>query len=63
MFEEALQILELFQRLDQFLEVFQPPRRLGRLVLLPHAGVAGFVGDRLGQTDVILARLNGGTCP
>ena len=45
MFQEPLQVLELLQRLDQFLEVFQPPRRLGRLVVLPHAGVAALVQD------------------
>jgi len=54
MLEEALQVVEGFQRLDEFLEVFEPPRRLGRLVGLPHPGVAGFVEDRLGQPDVIM---------
>ena len=53
MFQEPLQAVELFQRLDQFLEVLQPPRRLGRLVVLPHGGIARLVQDHLGQTDVI----------
>ena len=47
--EEARQRLEIGQRADQFLQVLQPPRRLGRLVLLPHLRVAALVehgGDR-----------------
>ncbi len=32
MFEKPGQVLELGHRDDQFLEVFEPPRRVGRLV-------------------------------
>jgi hypothetical protein len=35
MFEETLEVFKEFQRLDQFLEVFETPRRLRRLVVLP----------------------------
>ena len=52
MLQKPLQILELFQGFDQFLEVFQPPRCLGRFILLPHAGIAGFVQNHLGQFDM-----------
>jgi hypothetical protein len=52
MFEEPLQVLEGFQRADEFLEVVQPARRLGRLVVLPHGGVAALVEDDLGQFDM-----------
>jgi hypothetical protein len=52
MFEKALQVLEGFQRLDQFLEVLEPPRRLRRLVVLPMRGVARLVEDHLGQFDM-----------
>ena len=52
MFEKTLQILEIFQRLDQFLEVFEPSRCLWRFVVLPKAGVAGFVQNDLGQCDM-----------
>ena len=47
-FQEALKVLELLQRLDQFLEVVEPPRRIGRLVVLPHGRIAGFVQDPFG---------------
>src|SRR3546814_1208815 len=40
---EAGEILELAERADQFLQVFQPARCLGRLVLLPHPRIAGFL--------------------
>ena len=52
MFEKPLQIVEFFQRLDQFLQILQPPRRLGRLVVQPHLGIARFLQDRLGQFDM-----------
>ena len=53
MFEEALQVLELLQRLDQFLKVFEPPGRFGCFVVLPHRGVAGFVQHDTSQFGVI----------
>ena len=56
MLQKALQRLKLLQRLDQFLEVFEPPRRFRRLVGLPHAGVAGLVKDHFGQFDMALPR-------
>ena len=43
MLKKPLEIFEFFQCLDQFLEVFKPPRRFWRFVVLPHGGVAGFV--------------------
>ena len=49
MFEEAGQVLEFLQRADQFLQVLQPARRLGRFVGLQHGGIAAFVQHRLGQ--------------
>ena len=47
-----MQVFKPFQRLDQFLEVLQPPRSLGRFVVLPHGCVAGFVQDHFGQLHV-----------
>ena len=61
-FEEALQVLELLERLDQFLEVLEPPRRLGRLVVLPHRRVARLVEDALGQLDMALPPVAHGRC-
>jgi hypothetical protein len=55
MFQEPLQVLELLQRLDQFLQVFQPPRRVGRLVGLPHGGVAALVQDTPGDLHMVRA--------
>ncbi len=52
MFEKPLKVLKLLQRLDEFLEVFQTTRRLGRLVVLPHLGIAALVQDDLGQFHV-----------
>ena len=43
MLQEPLQGLEIGHGVDQFLEVVEPARRLGGLVLLPHPGIAGFV--------------------
>ncbi len=60
MLQEPLQVLEVLQRLDQFLQVLQPPRRLGRLVVLPHRGIAGFLQDHLGQFDMADPRPAGG---
>ena len=57
-FEEALQVLEILQRLHQFLEVLQTARAIRVLVHLPHGGIAAFVQDDLGQlhmTDVGIA--------
>ena len=44
----------IVQRLDQFLEVFQPPRCFGCLVVLPMRGIAGFIQNHLCQLDVII---------
>ena len=52
MFEKALKVFKRFQCLDQLFQVFQPPRRLGRLVVLPHRRIAGFVKNDLGQFRV-----------
>ena len=57
MFEEPLQVLKLLKRFHEFLEVFQPPRRLGRFVVLPHAGVAAFIEDHLGKLHVAHGRI------
>ncbi len=61
-FEEALQVVEAFQRLDQFLQVLQSPRRLGCLVLLPHGRVAAFVQNGLGQPDVAFLGFSAASC-
>ncbi|MPL84433.1 hypothetical protein SDC9_30398 [bioreactor metagenome] len=50
--EEALQVLELLERLHQFLQVLEPARRLGGLVVLPHRDIARLLEDALDQTDV-----------
>jgi hypothetical protein len=47
--EEGAQDLEFLHGADQFLEVFQPARRVGRAVVLPHGGVAALVEDLLGE--------------
>ena len=52
MLEKPLQIVELFQSLDQFFQVFQPPRCLGCLVGQPHRRIAGFLQYHLGQIDM-----------
>ncbi len=39
MFEKALQVLELLQRLDQLLEVVEPPGGIHRAVRLRHISV------------------------
>jgi hypothetical protein len=41
--QEAGQRLEIGHRANQFLKIFQPPRRLGRLVPLPHVCVTALV--------------------
>ena len=38
---------------DEFLEVLQSARRLGRAIVLPHLGVAGFLEDLLGEVGVL----------
>ena len=45
--EEAGEILKLAERADQLLEILQPARRLGRLVVLPHLDIAGFFQKNL----------------
>ena len=47
MLEEALQVGKLLHGTHEFLEVFEPSGRIGRFVLLPHVGVAGFLQHRL----------------
>ncbi len=49
MFEKTLQVLELSDRGDQFLEVLEPAGGVGGSVLLPHIGVAAFVEHDFGQ--------------
>ena len=51
--EEAAQVLELLHRMDELLQVLEPPRRFDRLVLLPHLGIAGFVEHDLRELAVI----------
>ena len=51
-FEHALQVLEVVKLVAQFLEVFQAPRRLGRLVVLPHGGVARVLENLFGKFDM-----------
>ena len=53
MLEEALQVLELVQRLDQLLEVVEPAGGVGGLLGLPHVGVADLVEDALGELDMV----------
>ena len=53
MLQEALEVLEFLQRLDQFAQVLQPARRVGRLVGLPHGGVAALVEDAPGDLHMI----------
>ena len=50
--EEARQVLELLHRADELLQVLQPSGGVGRAVLLPHLGVAGFVEHDLGELGV-----------
>lgn len=49
MFEEAAHALEGFHRADEFLQVFKPAGRFGRLVVLPHVGIARLFEDLLGK--------------
>ena len=58
MFQKALQVFKLLKRFDQFLQVFQPPRRFGGFVGLPHLGIAGFVQNLLGQFDMVVWALD-----
>ncbi len=51
-FEKTAQALEGFHRADEFLQVLQPPGRFGRLVVLPHVGVAGLFEDLFGQFNM-----------
>ena len=55
-FQKTLQVFELLQRFDQFLEILQTPRRFGRFVVLPMGGVAAFVQNNLGQFDMAQVR-------
>ena len=57
MFEKPLQVLEALQRLDQFLEVLEPSRRLGRFVVLPHGRVARLIKDDLGKLHMRQVRV------
>ena len=50
--QEALEILELLHGAHQLLEVFEAAGGVGRAVLLPHLGVAGFVEHDLGELVV-----------
>ncbi len=50
--EKTGEVLELLHGADQLLEVFQPAGGVGRAVLLPHLGVAGFVEHDLGELGV-----------
>ena len=52
MFEETLQVLEILHRADQFFQVFQPARGVGRTVLLPHLGIAALIEHDLRQLGV-----------
>ena len=52
MFEEGAQRLVLLHGADQLFQVFQPARRFGRTVGLPHLRVAGLVEDFLGEFGV-----------
>ena len=52
MLQKALKIFKAFQRLHQFLEVFQTARRFGGFVILPHRGVAGFVQNDLSEFNM-----------
>ena len=48
-FEERAQRLVFLHRADQFFQVFQPARRFGGAIRLPHCRIAGFVEDFLGE--------------
>ena len=50
--EEALQVLEFLHGAHQLLEVFQAAGGVGRAVLLPHVGVAGFIEHDFGELGV-----------
>ena len=43
--EKAREAIELGHRGNQFFEVFEPARRVGRFIRLPHAGIARFIED------------------
>ena len=58
--EERLQIRELLHGAHELLEVFKPPRGVGRAVGLPHGGVAGFVEHDLGELVVLHRLAEGG---
>ena len=55
MVEKATQSLEVGQRANQFLQILQPSRSLGRIVLLPHVGVAALVEQSGDGHDMALA--------
>ena len=54
MLEEGAQRLVFLHGADQLLQVFEPARRLGRAVVLPHLGVAALLQDDLGELGVRL---------
>ena len=49
MLQEAVEVLELLHAGDQLFQIFQPARRIGRFVGLPHGGVSGFVEHGAGK--------------
>ena len=53
--EEGGEVRELLHGAHELLEVLEPPGGVGRLLLLPHLGVAGFLQDGLGQLVMRLA--------
>ncbi len=51
--EEAFETVEILERVHKFLQILEPARRLDRLVLLPHRGVAAFIKHDLRKLGVM----------
>ena len=49
-----MQIVELLQRLDEFLEILEASGGFRRFLVLPMGGIAAFLKNHLGQFDVAL---------
>ena len=52
--QEAAEVRELLHGADEFLQVLEAAGGLGRAVLLPHLGVAGFLQHRSGELACVM---------
>ncbi len=52
MLQEAGECLEILHRAHKLFEVLKPARCIGRFVVLPHLGEAGFIQDHLRKIEM-----------